>query len=427
MRKNKGGSFIDRYLAHILVIPALLLIAIFSLYPIVQSVTYSLFDYQVNVPQKNGMFFDNRFNIDEMNIKVEFIDYYYLVEIIDSSAVQDAENADEIVNQIENLVSTMKEKYANILDDIGNKSGIVKVSNKQLDEIQELKVLLETETQAINEQLNVEDEDLQLLVDSIDAIVASFDDTIITNNFTGFKNYQKALKDTRLWLATMNTLFFTVISVSFELILGIMLALIMNKAMRGRGIVRTMSLIPWAIPTSVAALMWRYLYDGDAGFVSHLLHQLHVIDDPSQILNNAFPSMLGVIFADVWKTTPYMALMLLAGLQTIPNELYESSSIDGANRFQQFTRITLPLLKPSILVALLFRTLDAFRVHDLIQVLTGGGPGKATESLSIYSYRVMKSNYYYGYGSTIVLFMALMVGIISFIYIKVLGAKVRDD
>ncbi len=190
------------------------------------------------------------------------------------------------------------------------------------------------------------------------------------------------LKTKRVWHALYVTIFFTVISVALELVFGLALALVMNKGMKGRGMVRTFSLIPWAIPTSVAALMWAYLYNGSSGIVALVLAKLGLISQATDIMLTSTGALWSIIFADVWKTTPYMALLLLAGLQVIPTSLYESSSLDGANKWQQFVHVTLPLLKPSILVALLFRTLDAFRVFDLIWVLTGGGPGGTTESIS---------------------------------------------
>jgi multiple sugar transport system permease protein len=205
------------------------------------------------------------------------------------------------------------------------------------------------------------------------------------------------------------------------------LALIMNKALKGRGIIRTVSLIPWAIPTAVAALIWSYLYNGSSGIISHLFAWLKIIPEPTELLLSSTGSLWAIILADVWKTTPYMALLLLAGLQTIPHSLYESSSLDGATKLQQFGSVTLPLLKPSIFVALLFRTLDAFRVFDLIYVLTGGGPGGTTESVSIYAYKVMFAQTRFGYGSAVVLVMALTVGLITFAYIKLLNVKLIND
>ena len=197
----------------------------------------------------------------------------------------------------------------------------------------------------------------------------------------------------------------------------------MNQAIKGRGLIRTVSLIPWAIPTSVAAMMWGYLYDGSSGVIANLFYHFGILGSPARMTTTTFWSTFGIILADVWKTTPYMALLLLAGLQTIPINLYESSSLDGANPWQQFRYVTLPLLKPSIFVALLFRTLDAFRVFDLIYVLTGGGPGGTTESISVYAYKVMFSQTRFGYGSALVLIMAIVVGIITALYIKLLNVK----
>ena len=167
--------------------------------------------------------------------------------------------------------------------------------------------------------------------------------------------------------------------------------------------------------------MWSYLYNGSSGIVSSIFANIGLITSPASMLNSSFNSLWAIIIADVWKTTPYMALLLLGGLQIIPKSLYESSSLEGATKFQQFRYITLPLLKPSIFVALLFRTLDAFRVFDLIYVLTGGGPGGTTESISVYAYKVMFSQTRFGYGSAMVLIMALIVGLITFVYIKALN------
>jgi multiple sugar transport system permease protein len=201
----------------------------------------------------------------------------------------------------------------------------------------------------------------------------------------------------------------------------------MNKPFKGRGLIRTFSLIPWAIPTTVAALMWSYLYNGSSGIIPHIFTTLGFISSPAAMLNSSKNALWGIIIADVWKTTPYMALLLLGGLQVIPNSLYESSALDGAKKWHQFRYITLPLLKPSIFVALLFRTLDAFRVLDLIYVLTGGGPGGSTESVSLYAYKVMFSQTRFGYGSAMVLIMALVVGLITFIYIKALNVDLIGE
>jgi multiple sugar transport system permease protein len=173
--------------------------------------------------------------------------------------------------------------------------------------------------------------------------------------------------------------------------------------------------------------MWKFLYDGQNGIVAKYFETIGLVDRMGDLLTTEAGAMFAVIFADVWKTTPYMALLLLAGLQTIPSSLYEAASIDGATKWQQFTKVTLPLLKSSILVALLFRTLDAFRVFDLIFVLTGGGPANSTETISILAYKVMFSQTNFGSGSALAVIVFICVAIISMIYIKWLGKDLLSD
>lgn len=258
-------------------------------------------------------------------------------------------------------------------------------------------------------------------------VASELETSIIQPNYVGLKNFQSVLRDPRVWQTIRVTLFFTSISVGMELVFGLLLALIMNKAMIGRGLIRTFSLIPWAIPTSVAALMWAYLYNGSSGIVALILARVGIVGQATDLMLTSSSALWSIIFADVWKTTPYFALLLLAGLQVIPDSLYESAMLDGANKWKQFLHITLPLLKPSILVALLFRTLDAFRIFDLIWVLTGGGPGGTTESISIYGYKVMFAQTRFGYGAAIILVMALCVGVISYLYIKFLDIQLISD
>jgi multiple sugar transport system permease protein len=232
------------------------------------------------------------------------------------------------------------------------------------------------------------------------------------------------MKDSRFWEATGYTFNFTVISVFFELILGLMIALIINRNFKGRGLVRASVLIPWAIPTVVGALMWKFLYDGQFGIISYLLTKIGILPNAGVLLTTDFGAKFSVIFADVWKTTPYMALLLLAGLQTIDSTLYEAADVDGATKIQQFFRITLPLLRPTILVALLFRTLDAFRVFDLVYVLTGGG--NSTETITSYAYKNMFAQMDFGKGSTLSVIIFICIATISIGYIKILGAEVMS-
>jgi multiple sugar transport system permease protein len=244
-------------------------------------------------------------------------------------------------------------------------------------------------------------------------------------SFIGLQNYAELFQDHRFWSSLSNTLIFTFVTVFFELIIGIGFALVMNRTFRGRGLVRAAILVPWSIPTVVSALMWRFMYNDQLGIVNDILYRLGFIDSYMTWLGKPFTAMVAVIVADIWKTAPFMALLLLAGLQTIHSSLYEAAKIDGANSWQIFWRVTLPLLKPTILVAVLFRTLDAFRVFDLVYVLTGGGPANSTEMISMYAYKTLTGHLDFGYGSTISIVIFVVVITICVIFIKLLGTNVQ--
>ena len=227
--------------------------------------------------------------------------------------------------------------------------------------------------------------------------------------FVGLENYAEVLRDRRFWGAMGHTLWFAVATVSLELVLGCVLALAMNRTFRGRALVRASILIPWAIPTVVAALVWRFMFEGYEGWLT---------DDVR--------AWVPVILSDVWKTTPFVALLLLAGLQGIDASLYEAARIDGASPWRQFRYITLPLLAPAIMVALIFRTLDAFRVFDLIYVLTGGGPGTATEPIALYTFNTLMHNLRFGYGSALSVLVFLVTFTLALGYIRLLGRGLTD-
>ncbi|MBN1505009.1 MAG: sugar ABC transporter permease [Candidatus Eisenbacteria bacterium] len=233
------------------------------------------------------------------------------------------------------------------------------------------------------------------------------------------ENYRFLLVDTRYWNALKNTAYFTGVSVILELLLGLGIAVLLNRVFAGKGVVRSLVLVPWAIPTVVSAKMWEWLYNPDFGFLNYLLGtSINWLGSPFWALNAA-------IFMDVWKTTPFVVILLTAGLQTIPKELYEAARVDAASAWQIFRRITLPLLKPTILVVLIFRTLDAFRVFDSIYVLTGGGPANTTETLSIYAYKVLFQTLQFGYGSAIALTVFLLVGMITVFYVRLLRGGIE--
>ena len=242
--------------------------------------------------------------------------------------------------------------------------------------------------------------------------------------FVGLRNYAAILHDQRFWHALAHTAFFTAASVTLELVLGLFLALALDRTFRGRGVVRAAVLIPWAIPTVVAALLWRFMFDSQAGIANAVLMDAGLLHHPIVWLVRATTAWVPVILADVWKTTPFVALLLLAGLQTIDRSLYEAAATDGAGGWWQLWHITLPLLRPAILVVLIFRTLDAFRVFDLIYVLTSGGPGTSTEPIALYAFNALLQNLEFGYGSALSVVIFLVTFGLALLYIKGLGADV---
>jgi multiple sugar transport system permease protein len=231
--------------------------------------------------------------------------------------------------------------------------------------------------------------------------------------FVGLANYATVLSNRLWWTATGVTLFITVVSVAVELVLGMGLALIMRWALVGRGAVRTAILIPYGIVTVVAAYSWQYAWTPGTGYLANLL------PSGSAPLTQQWPAIFIIIAAEIWKTTPFMALLLLAGLSLVPEELLRAARVDGASGWQRFTQITLPLMKPAILVALLFRTLDAFRVFDNIFILTAGANN--TRSVSILGYDNLFTALNLGIGSTISVLVFVAVAIIAFVFVKGFG------
>ena len=394
------------------ILPLLIFIGVFSIYPIVTSFMYTFFDYRINDQTANSFYLSERFNGELFYEDCDYINYF-----LDDDKTLMSEEDQKAVEEIQATVSSVMSEYENA-------KGTEKISSDKKDELVAFKEKLRTDITALYDKYP----DVEFYnKDKIPEILDEMDTCIVKSNYIGLKAYGNLIKDTRFWKALGHTLIFTVISVGIELVLGMLLALIMNKAMKGIGLVRTVALIPWAIPTAVSAMIWSYLYDGSYGIVSFLFNKLGIINSQSAMLLTSHGAMSAAIIADVWKTTPYMALLLLAGLQVIDRGLYESSAIDGAGPVVTFFKITLPLVKPSLLVALLFRTLDAFRVYDLIAILTGGGPGNGTESLSIYAYKLMFDQSNYGYSSVVVMGMFVVVAIIAFLYVKVLGADVMGN
>jgi multiple sugar transport system permease protein len=231
------------------------------------------------------------------------------------------------------------------------------------------------------------------------------------SEFTGLDNYRFLLQDARFWNALGNTAYFVGVSVTLELLLGLGFALLLNQRFRGRGVARALVLVPWAVPNVVAARFWEWIFNADFGVLNYLLGaRINWLGDPFWALHAA-------ILADVWKTTPFVVLLCLSGLQVIPDELYQAARIDGASAWQLFRHITLPLLRPVLLLVLLFRTMDAARVFDLIFVLTGGGPANETETLVIYSYKLLYRTLQFGYGSALAVATFLFIFALSLVYL----------
>ena len=243
------------------------------------------------------------------------------------------------------------------------------------------------------------------------------------SRWAGFKNYSDALSSSEFWSAFKNTFIFTGISVSIELLLGIAFALAMHEAFKGRAVLRAAVLVPWAILTFGSGLLWRSIFEPNLGFANSMTSALGLPGADVVWLGTEGYAMAVMIFADVWKTAPFMALLLLAGLQVIPEELNDAAKVDGATAWQRFRRITLPLLKPAILVALLFRTLDALRVFDLPFALTQGANG--TNTLSLYAYQELTTNRLVGLGSALSVLTFVIVMVVSFMYIRFVGGNIR--
>jgi trehalose/maltose transport system permease protein len=233
--------------------------------------------------------------------------------------------------------------------------------------------------------------------------------------WVGLENYRTLWHDQIFRDAVWVTIKFTLITVSFEFVLGLIIALVVNSSFKGRGVMRAVMLVPWAIPTVVAAKMWQWMLDDVFGVVNDLGMKLHLISRPHAWISDPSTALAAVSAVDIWKTTPFVALLLLAGLQVIPRDLYEAASVDGANAVQQFWRITLPLLRPAILVTLIFRTLDALRVFDVFNVFFGNR--QDTQTMAIYAQSTIVGDGHVGYGAAISVGIFLIISLFVVIYV----------
>ena len=232
--------------------------------------------------------------------------------------------------------------------------------------------------------------------------------------FVGFSNFVEAAGDPRVAEAVVRSVLFALVSVPIELALGLALALVMHRAVRGRAAIRMAALLPWTVPTVVAALIWRFIFDARAtAAFDWFVHPL--------------AAWVPIVAADVWKATPFVAILVLAGLQTIDPAIDEAARLDGAGPLRRFVTITLPLLGPSLAVATAFRTLDALRLFELVYVMTGGGPGTATEPLSLYAFVVLMQRLRFGYGAALSLVVFLLTFAFAWIWIRTMGRTLTDD
>jgi trehalose/maltose transport system permease protein len=241
-------------------------------------------------------------------------------------------------------------------------------------------------------------------------------------SWVGFDNYRYVLDDDTFWTSLKHTVQFTVASVGFETLLGIIIALTIHSNFKGRGLVRTSMLVPWAIPTVVSAQMWKWMYNDVFGVVNDFFgNKLGIMDPRHALLADPATSLWAIVAVDVWKTTPFMALLILAGLQVIPGDIYESANIDGASKVRQFFDLTLPLLKPALLVALVFRTMDAFRVYDLVAVMKGQSPD--TMTVAVYAQNTLVASQRLGRGSAIAVIIFLIIAVMAFVYTRMIKVE----
>jgi ABC-type sugar transport system permease subunit len=246
-----------------------------------------------------------------------------------------------------------------------------------------------------------------------------------TDSFVGLENFSRLAGDGQFWNAFHQTLMLTAASTLLETLLGLGIALVLFETFRGRGFVRAAMLVPWAIPTVVTSRMFGWLFDGQNGVINYLLRSVGLLDHNVNWTGSVEHAMQTIIIADVWKTTPFMALLILAGLQTVPNSLSEAARVDGAGAWQVFWHVRLPLVAPALLIAALLRALDAFRIFDLVYVLTGGGPADSTETLSTLTYKRLFSGLELGYGSAIAIAMFLTEGVIAVAFAVYLSRRLR--
>jgi len=244
-----------------------------------------------------------------------------------------------------------------------------------------------------------------------------------TYPFVGFDNYTHALGNPDFWSAVRRTAYFTIVSTTLELVFGLAIAMLLAAPLRARWLFRSIVVLPWALPTIVNGALWRYIFNAQYGVLNAILTQVGLQDNYHAWLNSQTFALNAVIFADVWKNTSLVAFLLLAGLTTIPRELYEAARVDGVSAWQAFLRITLPMLKPAIVIVLVLRTIEAFKVFDIIYVMTRGGPANGTQSVALYTYQQAFSNELFGYGAALAYLIVVFIAIFAIVYMRAIRSE----
>lgn len=431
VKEHRHRSMSDGQLAVLLVLPALIVIGCITVFPIMRTLWYSMFDLRLNHPARNDTYLSYSLDLEK------YADGMFTVSSQLNKAIARADT-DAEKEQVQSLLTLRQDLESVIFSTDARREQLQRV-DEMVEAYQpvsdtSLRLLPISKEEAAAFQASIENalalgqaalEDapeassqLTKAVQALDALEFA----LVEPNFIGAENYVKYLTNPRLWTSVANTVIFTIFAVSLELVIGMLLALLMNQNFRGRGLIRASVLIPWSIPASTSATIWKFMYDGQYGVISRLFATLGLIPSAAWILTTQVGSLFGMIVSDIWKTSPFMALLLLAGLQTIDGTLYEAAKVDGSGKIRSFFSITLPLLKPTILVSVLFRTMDTFKAFDLPSVMTNGANN--TEFISLYAYKLMFAQMDFGSGSAVSLILFLMAFLICIFYIKGLGADI---
>lgn len=238
--------------------------------------------------------------------------------------------------------------------------------------------------------------------------------------FIGLRNYIEIVQSKYFWSSIGRTFYFMSVSIALEAVIGLAVAELLNVKFRGRAIVRALVLLPWALPITIDAIMWKWIFNPNYGAFNSLLYQFGLINEYKAWLSSPLSAMNVIIIADVWKVTPLVILLMLGTLQTIPNELYEAAMMDGASSWRSFWGVTLPLLTPALMIVLVMRTIDAFKVFDIVYIMTSGGPADGTKVISYYTYIEAFSYLRLGIGAALAYLMSIFIGLMAFGYIRMM-------